>query len=82
MIGIHPVHRRLAEIAILANKTGFEGLPDEVQVEFIHCLTANANLVRRLDELKQLSYQAHIVGDYDWEMDLCQKIEKLEAPMR
>jgi len=48
-------------------------------MELHHCLQVNAKLVRRLDELKNLAYIAHISGDMEWEQEVCQRIDELEA---
>ena len=82
MIAIHPVHRRLAEIHLQAQKAGgYQKLPFSVQMEFNQCITANANLVMRLDELKNLAFVAHCAGDAEWEQEVCRKIDELEARM-
>lgn len=78
MIGIHPVHRRLAELHFIGEKRKWTYA--EV-LELHHCLQVNANLVRRLDELKQLAFVAHCAGDMEWEQEICRKIDELEVKM-
>lgn len=78
MIVIHPVHRRLAELYLIATKRPWN--QTEVQ-EVHHCLQVNANLVRRLDELKNLAYIAHISGDMEWEQEICAKLDEMEAKL-
>ena len=78
MIGIHPVHRRLAELELVQRKRRWT--QTEI-LEVQHCLRVNANLVRRLDELKQLAFHAYEMGDMDWHNDLCRQIDEVEATM-
>lgn len=82
MIGIHPVHRRLAELQLIAERRGgYDQLTVREQMDLHHCLQVNAKLVRRLDELKQLSFIAYTVNDADWQHEICRRIEELEAKM-
>jgi len=82
MIGIHPVHRRLAELQLIAERRGgYDQLTIREQLDLHHCLQVNANLVRRLDELKQLSFIAYTVNDTEWQHEICKRIEELEAKM-
>ena len=82
MIGIHPVHRRLAELQLIAERRGgYDQLTIREQMDLHHCLQVNANLVRRLDELKQMSFIAYQAGDLEWVQEVCQKIDELEAKM-
>ncbi|WP_445667677.1 DUF7667 family protein [Paenibacillus sp. FSL H7-0714] len=34
-----------------------------------------------MDGLKELAFMAHEIGDMDWQMDLCAKIEAIENHM-
>ena len=82
MIGIHPVHRRLAELHLLAEKkNGYDRLTPAELTELYICLRVNAELVRRLDELKNLAFVAHCAGDHEWEQDICRQIDALEVTM-
>lgn len=82
MIGIHPVHRRLAELQLIAERRGgYDQLTVREQMDLHHCLQFNAKLVRRLDELKQLSFIAYQAGDLEWEQEICRQIDELEAKM-
>lgn len=82
LIGLHPVHRRLAELQITAGRRGgWHMLDSHQQMELQHCLQVNTKLVVRMDELKQLAFQAHLVGDHAWEQDICQQIDELEEAM-
>lgn len=78
MIGIHPVHRRLAELHLIATHRPWTR--SEV-IEVHQCLRINADIVQRLDGLKQLAFQAHLVGDYEWKQEICAKIDAIEATM-
>lgn len=82
MIAIHPVHRRLVELTEKAERLGgYSQLTVREQMELHHCLQVNAKLVRRLDELKNLAYIAHISGDLDWVQEICAKLDEMEARM-
>lgn len=82
MIGIHPIHRRLAEIDEKATQLGgYHALPSNDQIDLRHCLIVNAKLVRQLDELKQLTFIAHLADDMDWVQDICARIDKLELTL-
>ncbi|NGP62674.1 hypothetical protein FLT15_31670 [Paenibacillus thiaminolyticus] len=77
-IGIHPVHRRLAELHLLQQRRPWTGAE---MLEMIHCMQANADLVQRLDGLKQLSLHAYEMDDIDWQHDICSRIEKLQSSL-
>jgi len=82
MIVIHPVHRRLAELTEKAEQLGgYNRLTASEQRELYYCLKDNAKLVRRLDELKNLAYIAHISGDMEWEQEICAKLDEMEAKL-
>lgn len=77
-VGIHPTHRRLAELVFTSEK---RSLSEAEQTEMFQCLKVNAKLVCTLDKLKQLSFIAYVMGDMDWVMDICAQIEALELPL-
>lgn len=82
MIGIHPVHRRLAELQLLAKRRGgWHKLDVTQQVELQHCLTVNTKVVQELDGLKVLSQMAYEVNDSTWLHEICAKIDGLEKIM-
>ncbi|WP_192043368.1 DUF7667 family protein [Paenibacillus lycopersici] len=82
MIGIHPVHRRLAELLEKSTRLGgLIYLSGAEQAEISHCLHINAKLVRELDQLKQLAWIACEAGDVEWQYELCERIDKLEATL-
>jgi len=82
VIGIHSIHRKLAviwEMNTDIKGNTVIGAPQMQQI--IPLLRQNYELVRKLDELKQLSFLAYEMGDHDWLMDLSAKIETLEQTM-
>ncbi|MCY9508546.1 hypothetical protein M5W78_00675 [Paenibacillus larvae] len=80
-IGIHPVHRRLAELCMKHSNLCdlYKNISAAEFVEFGQCLKLNADLVCKLDELKQLSFVAHLANDEEWKEELGEKIKQLEA---
>lgn len=78
MLAVSVVHRRLAELELINRKRSWT--IEEVH-EVKHCLRLNANLVQRLDELKNLAFVAHCASDYKWEMEICGDIEELEVKL-
>ena len=82
MLAIHVMHRRLTELTEKAERLGgYERLTPAEILEIFHCLHVNARIVRRLDELKNLAFIAHLAGDFEWEQDLCRQIDELEVKM-
>lgn len=82
MIGIHVVHRRLAELTLKAEQHGgYHTLSELEQQDLNHCLKVNAKLVRELDELKSLSFIAHQAGDVVWQHEICQQIDSLHEKL-
>lgn len=80
MVEFHIVHRRLAVLFEKSERLGgFDKLSKAEQMDIMHCLKVNATLVRRLDELKNLSFVAHQIGDMEWQQEICRKIEEIEA---
>lgn len=73
---IHLVHRRLAELHLASEK---RCLTKGEKKEMTHCLIRNADLVRELDELKQLSQLAYEMGDMEWHRELCERIKKIRS---
>jgi len=79
MLALHIIHRRMAELTIKAKQLGgYHNLPTAEQRELEHCLTLNAGLVQRLDELKELSFIAYQAGDMDWLHEIGKKIDAIE----
>lgn len=82
VIGIHPLHRKLAGITLMMmDQQGAISIgPAELRL-ILPLLRQNLELVRRLDELKQLSFVAYEAGDHDWLMELAGKIDQLEQTL-
>lgn len=83
MISVHPVHHRLAELTVKAERIGsFDKLPVEEQTELFQCLKANTELIRRHEGLKQLSFIAWQTNDTEWHFDICRQLDELEKSWR
>ncbi len=81
-IAIHPVHRRMAELQLAAKKRGgYHMLTTMEQIEFQHCMHVNAQLVLQIDQLKELAYFTHCLGDMEWQMEVCEQLDAMEARM-
>lgn len=82
MIGIHPIHRKMAVITWMSMNQNGELNLDTVAVEMLKpLLKQNLRMIQRLDELKSLSYIAYTLGDMDWQHDICSRIEALERDL-
>jgi hypothetical protein len=79
VISIATIHRKLAQLQRKSEKMGgWHKLDLLDQTDLHHCLKHNANMIQRLDELKELSYIAYTAGDVEWHHDICVLIEKAE----
>lgn len=82
VVGIHPLQRELARIwEMNTDVKGNTVIDAAFMQQIIPLLKRNYELVRQLDELKQLSFIAYSVGDHDWLMDITAKIEVLEQEL-
>lgn len=55
---------------------------DEIAVKLLQpLLKQNLRMIQRLDELKSLSYIAYTLNDFDWQHDICERIENLEKDL-
>jgi hypothetical protein len=55
---------------------------DNVAVQMLQpLLKQNLKMIQRLDELKSLSYIAYTLNDFDWQHDICERIENLEKDL-
>lgn len=82
MIGIHVVHRRMAELHEKATQAGgYENLSKSDFIELEHCLKVNAKIVQKLDELKQLSFIAYQSGDMEWVQEISARIDQIESTL-
>lgn len=68
------VHERMAELWAYKSR---RPLTAEEQLELEHCLDANTAFHRRLGHLYNLSYAASLIGDTEWQHEICGRIEKL-----
>lgn len=82
MIGISPIHRKLAELALRClENDGQLYMTRRDRLDLTEYQKANLMLVRKLDELKSLAYHAYEVGDMDWHNDICKQIDDVEATL-
>ena len=82
MIAIHDIHRKMAQITLMSTNRDGDTVIGEPEIRLlIPLLRQNLELVRRLDELKHLSYQAYLMGEFDWMNDICAEIDALEATL-
>lgn len=82
VVGIHPIHRKLATIVAMSTDTKGNTFIGNAELQLIiPLLRQNYELVRQLDELKQLSFVAYEMGDHEWLQDIAAKIEALEEKM-
>lgn len=82
MIGIHPIHRKMALITWMSMNQNGQIKLDKAAVKLLQpLLKQNLKMIQRLDELKNLSYIAHVNGEHDWQHDICAKIEALERDL-
>ncbi|GIP10448.1 hypothetical protein J1TS5_26180 [Paenibacillus macerans] len=55
---------------------------DEIAVKLLQpLLKQNLMMIRRLDELKSLSYIAYMAKEHEWHHDICARIEALEKDL-
>jgi len=83
MIAIHPIHRKMAEIIHMSmDRNGNIAISPVELTLLLPLLRQNLELVRRIDELKELSFQAYLVGDTEWQHEICRQLDALEAKMK
>lgn len=82
MIGIHPIHRKMAVITWMSMNQEGELNLDNIALQMLQpLLKQNLKMIQRLDELKSLSYIAYELNDTDWQHDICRSIEDLERDL-
>lgn len=82
MIGIHPIHRKMAWITWMSMNQDGKIKLDEVAIQMLKpLLKQNLMMIQRLDELKSLSYQAYLAGENEWQKDIRTRIEALEKDL-
>lgn len=79
MLGIHPIHRRLAALTFKSER---QPLSEAEQTELFQCLKVNARIVYSLDVYKVMSYLAYEAGDIEWVEELCAKIDGIENRLK
>lgn len=79
MIAIHKAHRRLAEITyMLTDRRGNICIDRAAVAAIVPLLRQNLELVRRLDELRNLALEAHATGDTAWVQEICREIDEMK----
>ncbi|WP_339271473.1 hypothetical protein NYE54_08285 [Paenibacillus sp. FSL K6-1330] len=73
---IHPVHRRMTELSIILNN---RKLTSSEQLELVHCLKVNADLVQQTEGYKEAAYAAHTAGNMDLVQHFSEKLDEMEA---
>ncbi|RRJ62444.1 hypothetical protein EHV15_05370 [Paenibacillus oralis] len=82
MIGIHPIHRKMALITWMSMNQDGKIKLDEVAIQMLKpLLKQNLMMIQRLDELKSLSYIAYMAKENEWHHDICARIEALEKDL-
>jgi hypothetical protein len=82
VVGIHPLHRKLAQVWEMSTDVKGNTTIGAVQMQqIIPLLKRNYELIRQLDELKELSFVAYSMGDHDWLMAISERIEVLEQEL-
>ncbi|GJM72956.1 hypothetical protein HMSSN036_51720 [Paenibacillus macerans] len=82
MIGIHPIHRKMALITWMSMNQDGKIKLDEVAIQMLKpLLKQNLMMIQRLDELKSLSFQAYLAGETEWHKDIRSRIEALEKDL-
>jgi len=72
------VHQRMAELWTAKKR---RDLTKEEQDEMTFCLDVNAAFVWDMVKLQNMSLLASATDDYDWQHEICRKIEKLERQL-
>jgi len=79
VVGIHPVHRKLAQLFEMnKDRSGNTFIGAAELQALLPLLRQNYELIRSLDELKQLSFIAYEMGDHAWLAKISEEIEELE----
>jgi hypothetical protein len=82
IVGIHKLHRQLAFITLMCMDKQENMIVGEPELRLIlPLLKENMMLVFKNDSLKALSYMAYEIGDDNWQMDICSRIDELEGSM-
>lgn len=83
VIGIHPIHRQLAEIVEYnIDSKGFVQIDEVFMKQVSPLLRQNYDLVREHDELKHLAFLVHTTGDRRWQLEVQRRIDALQFEFR
>ena len=74
MIKLDLALQRLAELHIQSKK---RELSHNEIVEMNHCMNINAKYQWELAKLKNLSYVAYEISDFDWLAEVCKQMDEL-----
>ncbi|WP_339314681.1 hypothetical protein [Paenibacillus sp. FSL M7-0896] len=82
MVAIHKIHRQLAFYTLMCTDVKGNMIIGEAEMKLIMpLLKDNLLLVFNNDSLKALSFMAYEMGDTEWHMDICEKLDALEASL-
>lgn len=82
MVAIHKLHRELAFITMMCTDKKGNTIIGEPEIKrILPLLRENLMLVFNNDSLKALSFMAYEMGDDSWHMEICEKLDALEASM-
>lgn len=76
---MQPCHQRLAELWTLNKR---RPLTPAEMTEVQHCLAANVKYCWEMAYRHNLSLMASMVGDVDWQHEICAEIDTMELPRR
>lgn len=77
---MHPIYKRIAELWNL-HEYGDRPLTDEEWSDLKNSLTVHVNNARKLGELYNLSFVAHLSNDTEWGLEICAKIDRLKEKL-
>ena len=72
---IHPVYQRMAELTFKQKFGGGLNITERQELE--QCMQWNMNRCLKACLLQNLSFAAYLVGDTDWQHEICADIDKL-----
>lgn len=82
MIGIHPVHRKLAIIAYMNSNVKGEIVLDKAAIKLLKpLLMENLQLIQQHDGYKEAAYMAQVNGHMDLVQHFCERLDEMEAEM-
>jgi hypothetical protein len=75
-VGIRPFHQRMAELWTIQTRRQLDESETE---EMRYCMIANAAYCWKMCHLENLSLLASLTDNTEWQHEICQDIERLEA---